>query len=150
MADSQETLDEPLYQIVFCGSLTGEFEVAEAKSRFQKLFKLKDKQIEKLFSGKEHVIKSHLPEDRAMSMAIRIIETGCECEVEIIPDLDDISLQPGFVEHRKAIRRLRYRRDPRPGVIVPDRRDVSSRRKMDLVLLQRDGDFPGNSIAKKK
>ena len=85
-----------------------------------------------------------------MSMAIRIIETGCECEVEMIPDLDDISQQPGFVEHRKAVRRLRYRRDPRPGVIVPDRRDVSSRRKMDLVLLQRDGDFPGNSIAKKK
>ena len=150
MAYNQETLDEPLYQIVFCGSLTGEFEVAEAKSRFQKLFKLKDKQIEKLFGGKEHVIKSDLPEDRAMSMAIRIIETGCECEVEIIPDVDDISLQPGFVEKRKAIRRLRYRRDPRPGVIVPDRRDVSSRRKMDLVLLQRDGDFPGNSVAKKK
>jgi hypothetical protein len=96
------------------------------------------------------VIKSNLPEDRAMSMAIRIIETGCECEVEMIPDSDDISQQPGFVEHRKAVRRLRYRRDPRPGVIVPDRRDVSSRRKMDLVLLQRDGDFPGNSIAKKK
>jgi hypothetical protein len=99
MTDKQETFDEPLYQIIFCGSLTGEFEVAEAKSRFQKLFKVKDKQIEMLFSGKEHLIKRGLPEDRAMSMAIRIIETGCEREVEIIPDLNDISLQPGFVEH---------------------------------------------------
>ena len=113
------------------------------------MFKLKDKQIEKFIGGKEYVIKSNLPEDRAMSMAIRIIETGSECEVGIIPDVDDISLQPGFVEKRKAIRRLRYRRDPRPGVIVPDRREVSSRRKRDLVLLQRDGDFPSNSVAKK-
>ena len=149
MVNSPDTFDEVLCQIVFDGSLTGEFELEEAKSRFKKLFKVDDRTIERPFSGKDYVIKANVSEDRAMKLAIRIVETGCECQMEIVPEPDDISQEPGFVERRKGIRRLRYRRDPRAGVIVPDRRLLTSRRKVDFILLHRDGDFPGNSVSKK-
>ena len=139
---------EILYRILFDGSLTGEFEPDEAKQRFGKLFRLEGDRLDKLFTGKETVIKSNVTEAVAMDYAFKIAEAGCECSYEIMPDPDDISQQPGFVERRKGIRRIRYRRDPRPGAVVPDRRKLVSRRKVDLMLYERDGDFPGNSVSK--
>ena len=98
--------------------------------------------------GNETVIKSNATEAVAMDYAFKIAEGGCECSCEIMPDPDDISQQPGFLERRKDIRRIRYRRDPRPDPVVPDRRKLVSRRKVDLILYERDGDFPGNSVPK--
>ena len=82
-----------------------------------------------------------------MEYAIKLAEIGCECYFERVVDavVDDHSNDPDFVERRKSICRLRYRRDPRPGAVVPDRRKVPSRRDIDLKLLERDGDFPGDN-----
>ena len=63
-----------------------------------------------------------------------------------MPFPDDISLQPGFVERRRGVRRLRFRRGPRPGAVIADRREVPSRRRYDLLMLKREGDFPGSSV----
>ncbi len=85
-----------------------------------------------------------------MEYAIKLAEIGCECYFERVlePIEGEHSNDPDFVERRKSIRRLRYRRDPRPGAVVPDRRKLASRRAIDLQLLERDGDFPGNTVKK--
>jgi hypothetical protein len=138
--------EEVLYRILFDGTLTGEYEIDEAKKRFAKVFRIDQRTVDQLFSGKEYVVKNNVTETMAMEYAFKIAEAGCECSYEMMPDPDDISQQPGFVERRKSVRRLRYRRPPRPGAVVPDRRKLLSRRKIDQILFEKDGDFPGNTV----
>ena len=123
----------PLYQITFAGALTGEFDLATTKQQFQKLFKVSPKQLERLFFGNEVIIKSNITESTAMSFAIKITEAGCECSIEPMPDADDPTLDPDFVDRRTGgERRGRFRRGPRAGAIVPDRR-LTARRKTDIL-----------------
>jgi len=124
--------DQQLYRVIFNGVLTGEYELAETKRRFAKLFRLNIAKVEKLFTGKEFVLKDRVEEDLAMTYAMKIAEVGCECYIEHVPDENDITRRPGFVERRKnGERRLKFRRGPRPGAIVPDRRQNNGRRAED-------------------
>ncbi|MFP6805650.1 MAG: hypothetical protein VB957_00430 [Pseudomonadales bacterium] len=96
------------------------------KKRFAKLFRLEKKRTESLFSGKDYIIKNNITESVALDYMIKLSEIGCECYVQEVPDEDE----PDFDEKRKeGERRMRYRRPPRPGAIVPDRRLKIQRRK---------------------
>lgn len=141
--------DENNYRVVFAGDLTDEYDLAVTKRRFAKVFKLDESRVKRLFSGAEYTIKSELTEVQAMEFAMKLAEIGCECWIDLMPDPDDISQQAGFVEQRKGYRRIQYRRGPRAGAIIPDRRLLLSRRKIDIILFDKDGDFPGNTIAGK-
>jgi hypothetical protein len=124
--------NEPLVKIIFDGTMTGEYDEATTKRRFQALFRLQKDHIQRLFSGKTYTIKKNLTESAAMDIAIKIAEAGCECAIEPMPDENDLSLQPGFVERRRlGNRRIKFRRGPRAGAIVPDRRSNNGRRKTD-------------------
>ncbi|MEX2488061.1 MAG: hypothetical protein WD356_00880 [Pseudomonadales bacterium] len=124
--------DQQRYRVVFSGVLTGEYDLDTTKRRFAKLFHQDVAKVEKLFTGKEFILKDDIEEDRAMTYAMKIAEAGCECYIEAVPDPNDISQQPGFVERRKnGERRQRFRRGPRPGAIIPDRRNNNGRRKAD-------------------
>lgn len=134
--------DEQKFRILFDGTLTGEFDLATTKQRFAKLFKLDARKTDFIFSGKEHVIKDNVTEDIAMHFAIRIAETGCECSIEAIAPFDpDV---PASGDRRQGERRLRWRRGPRPGAIVPDRR-LSIRRKADRDMMER-GEKQGQEL----
>ena len=137
-----------LYQVVFNGQLTDEFDLETTQRKFASLFGLSPEKTKRIFSGKDFILKSRISEQAANDYAMKLLEIGCECYVELMPHADDISLEAGFVERRKLIRRHYFRRNPRAGVITPDRRSVPSRRKIDLFLLERDGNFPGNTIQK--
>jgi hypothetical protein len=123
----------PLFQINFTGTLTGEFDLSTTKQQFQKVFKVSPKKLEHLFRGNEVIIKSNITESTAMSFAIKIAEAGCECSIEPMPDADDLTSDPDFVNRRSGgERRIRFRRGPRAGAIVPDRR-LTARRKTDIL-----------------
>lgn len=110
---------EKLYQVIFDASLTGEFDLETTKRKIEKLFSLKQSALKRLFSGKPLVIKKNLCEDDAMQFAMRIAEAGCECVIERVLGEGSENLE----ENRKPDeRRMRFRRNPRPGAIVPDRR----------------------------
>lgn len=134
------------YRVVFSGGLTGEFDEAETKARLKKAFKLSDEHLARCFSGKPVTLKSNLGESDAMNFMVKLTEIGCEPWLEELPDENDPTLDPDFVERRKAVRRLRFRRGPRPGAIVPDRRKLPSRRRADLIMLEKYGDFPGKTV----
>ena len=112
-------MSDELFRVVFDGSLTGDFNLAEAKKRFAKLFRLNTKQTHVLFSGKEYVIKNNVAEAEAMKFMIRVAEAGCECYIQEVPDDDDLDY-----DEKRIIgeRRTRFRRGPRAGAIVGDRR----------------------------
>ena len=119
-------MSDELFRVVFDGSLTGDFELSTAKQRFAKLFRLNKRQIEALFSGKEHIIKNNVPETEAMKLMIRVAEAGCECYIQEVPDDAELN----YEEKRKSgERRLRFRRGPRAGAIVSDRRTKIRRTK---------------------
>lgn len=120
-----------LLQIVFSGAITGEYDLETSKKRFQKLFRLSDDKVSKLFTGKEFVIKTGISEEEAMKFAIKITDAGCECALEDVPDENDPTQDPNFVDRRKGERRIRTRRPPRPNAIVPDRRIFPGRRRGD-------------------
>ncbi len=142
-------MSEGDYRVVFNGVTTGEFDPETTRRRFARAFKLDVSKTERLFSGKDYVIKSGLTETEAMNYAIKLAEIGCECYFEMVLEVEESANDdPDFVERRRSIRRLRYRRDPRPGSVLPDRRFVSSRRHADLQMLESTGDFPGNSVKK--
>jgi len=123
--------DETLFRVVFNGNTTGEYDLDTTRQKFQKLFRLDPKKVEQIFRARQVVLKDNITESVAMNYAIRLAEIGCECYIEEVPHPDDISRQPGFVERRKGERRVRFRRGPRPGAIVPDRRILVGRRKTD-------------------
>jgi len=120
-------MEEELYRVVFAGVLTGEYNLQTTKKRFARLFRLDARRTDVLFSGKEYVVKNNAPEDIAMALAMKISEAGCECYVQVITDEDDVDYDEKRVQGE---RRLRFRRGPRPGAIVPDRR-LEIRRKKD-------------------
>lgn len=131
---------EDLFRVVFAGQITGDFSLTETKARFARAFKLTPAKTERFFSGRDVVLKSGMPESKAMDFAVRLAEIGCETYIETVPN------EPNFEERRSTIRRIRFRRGPRPGAIVPDRRKVPSRRADDIKMLQQTGDFPGNTV----
>ncbi len=128
---TMQTSDQQLFRVAFKGLLTGEYDLESTKKRLARLFRLDTSKIDKLFSGKEWILKNNVEEKVALQYAIKIAEAGCECYIEAVPDENDISQQPGFVERRKGERRVRHRRGPRPGAIIPDRRINPGRRRED-------------------
>jgi hypothetical protein len=133
---------EELYRVVFAGQITGDYPLAKTKQRFGKVFKLEPDKVDKVFNGREITLKSNISEDRAMDFAVKLAEIGCETYIEVVPSKEAL----GFEERRKTIRRIQFRRGPRPGAIVPDRRLTPSRRTVDLEALETQGHFPGMSI----
>ena len=138
--------DEVLYRVGFSGQITEEYDLKMTKRRFAKAFRLNAKMTERLFLATDQVIKSNVTEQAATDFAIKLLEIGCECYVEPMPLATDISQQPGFDEQRKSVRRRYYRRESRPGSIVPERRLLSSRRHIDMVLDAKGLEFPGNTV----
>jgi hypothetical protein len=119
-------------KVTFDGTTTDEYDLETTKKRFQKYFRLEKAQIEKLFNGKTHTLKKNLSEASAMDLAFKIADVGCECSIEPMPNENDISQRADFVERRHiGNRRVKFRRPPRPGAIVPDRRNTNGRRSID-------------------
>jgi len=112
-------MSDELFRVVFDGSLTGDFDLVDSKKRFARLFRLNKKRTEALFSGKEYVIKNKVPEAEAMKFMIRVAEAGCECYIQEVPDDDDLDY-----EEKRTVgeRRTVFRRGPRAGAIIGDRR----------------------------
>lgn len=118
---------EQLFRVVFTGALTGEFDEVTSKALFSKQFRLDPKRARRIFSGAEHVIKNDVTEAVALQYMIKVLETGYECYVQEMPEADEIV----YDEKRSGgEQRVRFRRGPRPGAIVPDRR-LKIRRKRD-------------------
>ena len=128
-------MQEASYQVVFNGATTEEYNLATTKKRFAKAFKLSLKKTERLFSGKDHVLKTNISEEDALKFAVAIANVGCECYIEPVPHEDDISKLPGFVERRRGGERrvnAPRRKTARPASINPDRRKTKGRRRTDL------------------
>ena len=120
--------DEQLFRVAFSGIITGEYDLATTKDRFANLFRLDAKKTERLFSGKEFILKDHVSEDVAMTFAIRIAEVGCECYIETVHN--EATGGMTAEERRNGERRTRFRRAHRLGA-DPDRRVLVGRRRED-------------------
>lgn len=127
-------MSEDSYRVVFEGTISNEFDLDTTKKRFARSFKLSEKNTERLFSGKEHILKTGVSEAEAMKFAVGLANIGCECFIELIPLDDDISNQPGFVERRNVRDRriaASRRKVVRGSSIRPDRRQNDGRRRLD-------------------
>jgi hypothetical protein len=114
---------ETRYQVLFDATPTGEFDLETTKGRFAKLFGLKQRVLERLFAGKDLVIKKDLSEGDARRFATTIMETGCESVV-----IEEEGTNYGE-ERRNGERRMRYHRDTKPGLTVADRREYIRRQE---------------------
>ena len=132
---------EDLYRVVFAGNLTGDFSLERTKTRFGKVFRLTPVKVERIFNGSDIILKSNVAEDKAMEFAVKLAEIGCETYIEMVPNETN-----QLEEKRTTIRRIRFRRGPRPGAIVPDRRLLASRRAEDIEALASKGNFPGITV----
>lgn len=139
-----ESEAEDLFRVVFAGNITGDFSLEKTKRRFGRAFHLPADRVERIFNGREVTLKSNMNESEAMDFAVKLAEIGCETYIELVPTGNEE--EQDYVEKRKTIRRIRFRRGPRPGAIVPDRRRLISRRKSDLVALEKYGNFPGKTV----
>jgi hypothetical protein len=121
-------MTDKTYQIKFDATITGEFDLDMTRRRFKKVFDLTQPALEKLFSGKELLIKKDLSEENAMQFATKIADTGCECVIERVEDPSEDYYEENRASHD---RRIRFRRDVRPAAVIPDRRQ-NIRRKEDI------------------
>ena len=78
-------MTQSLYQVIFNATMTGEYGPETTKQRFEKLFGLNQAALEKLFSGRDLVIRKDLSEAAAMKFALKVAEAGCECVIESMP-----------------------------------------------------------------
>ena len=123
---------ERQYQIIFDATVTGEYNLNTTRRRFEKVFGLDKPALEKLFSGKEILIKKNLSEGDALQFATKIADTGCECVIECMLEEGE----ENFKENRElGERRMRFRRHARPTAFVPDRR-LDIRRSNDSEYFQ--------------
>ena len=123
--------DEQLFRVTFSGVITDEYDLKTTKKMIGRLFRISPEKVERLFSGKEYVLKDNVTEDVAMNFGIRIAESGCECYVETVPDSVEIAASDGDTERREGERRTRFRRPSRPGSATGDRRILIGRRTED-------------------
>ena len=98
---------EDLYRVVFAGNLTGDYSLERTKARFGKVFRLTPVKVERIFNGKDIILKSNVAEDKAMDFAVKLAEIGCETYIELVPGEDGQD-----EERRTTIRRIRFRRPP--------------------------------------
>ena len=123
--------DEQYFRVAFGGVITGEYDLETTKKRFAKLFRLTAEKTNRLFSGKEYVLKDQVNEEVAMNFAIRIAEIGCECYIETLPEVVMTTGTPEFEERRNGDRRTTFRRSTRPQAKAQDRRALIGRRNDD-------------------
>jgi hypothetical protein len=123
--------DSQLFRVTFSGVLTGEYDLAQTQNRFSRLFRIPSEKVKQLFSGKEYTLKNKVSEAVAMKFAIRLAETGCESVIEKISEFEYRNKTGQIQERRAAQRRIRFRRAPRKGALIPDRRLLASRRQED-------------------
>ena len=118
-------MKEGLFQVVFAGVLTGEFEEAESIENLTGAFKLNDTQRKSFQQNNERIIKKKAQESQAITLMFKVIACGYDCYVQEIPeDGQDYDEKRGNNEQR-----LKFRRGPRPGAIIPDRRLVIQRKR---------------------
>lgn len=137
-------MDEIFFKVVFDGTLTGEFDLETTKQQFAKLFKLDSKRVDSLFSGKEFVIKHRVRESVAIKYLIRLADVGCECYMQEIIEVDEEEM-PENERRTSRERRMHFRRGPRPGELMQDRRRVIRRkddRRSYLSLKRRTRELP--------
>jgi hypothetical protein len=131
--------DGPRFQVVLSGSLTGDFDKATTSLNLQKKFHISRTDAEKMLGDNdEHVVKVDLHEDIAIAMLTHLIQAGCGAFMQEMT----VAGATAYDEKRSSTeRRQRYRRDPRPGAIMPDRR-IQARRSVEiqqLMKILRDG-----------
>jgi hypothetical protein len=75
-------MTDKIFQVVFNGAITDEYDMQTTKARFKKVCKLTTTQLEKLFAGSDAVIRKNVDEDIAIQLAIKIANVGCESYIE--------------------------------------------------------------------
>ena len=76
----------PTFRLVFQGKITPDVNLAEVKSRLQKLFKKDAQTIEKLFTGRKIPIKQGLSQTQAVQYQEKMRALGALCEIEAQSD----------------------------------------------------------------
>jgi hypothetical protein len=72
-------MESPKFTVIFQGRLLAGFEVNQVKGNLRQCFKLSTEQVEKLFSGREIVLKRELPQERALLYRNKLRECGADC-----------------------------------------------------------------------
>lgn len=121
---------------------TDEPSLESSRRRLEKVFGGERPTLEKYSSTEDYVDVRNLNEDGDMQLVLKIAKANCDRVNG--PMLEDPT--GSQLEHRKnGERRVRYRRDARPGAIIAERRQ-KIRRKEDLEyfesLIFRKADVP--------
>ncbi len=125
-------MDEQRYRVIYSGRLTGEFDEATTCRQLVRFFGIDVQRARALLSGQEHIVKRDVSEAVALAYLIRLAEAGCESYVQ---EITDETLPEREERRANSERRVRFRRLPRLGAIVPDRR-LRPRRSMDIRQFQ--------------
>lgn len=124
-------MEAPRFRVIFAGKLNGKVDKKTARSDFSGLFKLKDQDVARLFSGKSFVIKQDVDQATAEKLQADLQSIGCESDIQPVSN----SGYKGEEKRKQGERRTKFRRAPRPGAITPDRR-LGIQRKKDRIYFR--------------
>lgn len=116
------------FNLIFSGEISPEFNLLQVKQNFKKRFRLSDLQVEKIFSGKNVILKKNLSEEDILKYVSVIDELG---GVSYFEDSTILNLPPGVTKDRRRFDR-RTRTDRRKvyrSSITADRRIHQDRRR---------------------
>jgi len=75
-------MTESLYKITFSGNLLYGFKADEVRANLARLGKYDEKTLDKLFSGREIILKKNLPLETAERYKAALDKTGARCEIK--------------------------------------------------------------------
>jgi len=122
------------FRITFNGEIRQGWDPEEVKANMARLFKLNTdnetslKVLEKMFSGKQVIIKAGLEKDTALAYVDAIADAGGEAYI------DPRDVPPAGISERRVAQRRRHgdrRQTARLSSILPDRRKCPGRRHSD-------------------
>jgi len=77
-------MNEPLYEVIFCGQIQEGTDRDAVKARIAKMFKANEATIEMLFSGRRIVVKKNLSAEVADKYSIAFTKAGAICELTLM------------------------------------------------------------------
>jgi len=119
----EDVIDDTRFRVVFLNEFKRGTRIAEIREKVRQRFNLSEEGVERMFAGRPIVVKKDVDAEIAYQYKLAIDETGANCKIEVMPQVDDTDVR-GYLERRREERRLkRDRRDRLRGEsLSPDRR----------------------------
>ena len=96
----EDVIDDTRFRVVFLNDFKRGTRIAEIREKVRQRFNLSEEGVERMFGGRPIVVKKDVDAEIAYQYKLAIDETGANCKIEVMPQVDDTDIH-GHLERRR-------------------------------------------------